>query len=107
MLVTLKEILKLAEARGIAIGSFNTPNMASLRAVLAAAEDVRRGKGINVPLHLQSPLFKGYKYPHDYENHYVEQQYLPDDLLGTVYYQPAPNKTEQAAAEYWKKIKGK
>ena len=40
MLVTLKEILKLAEARGIAIGSFNTPNMASLRAVLAAAEEL-------------------------------------------------------------------
>ena len=78
---------------------------AAHNAVLAAAEDVRRGKGINVPTHLQSPLFKGYKYPHDYENHYVEQQYLPDDLVGTVYYQPAPNKNEQAAAEYWKKIK--
>ena len=73
----------------------------------AAAEDVRRGKGVTVPEHLQSPLFKGYKYPHDYENHYVAQQYLPDDLLGTVYYHPAPNKTEQAADEYWKKIKGK
>ena len=80
---------------------------AAHNAVLDAAEDVRRGKGINVPVHLQSPLFKGYKYPHDYENHYVEQQYLPDDLLGTVYYHPAPNKTEQAADEYWKRIKGK
>ena len=79
---------------------------AAHNAVIAAAEDVRRGKGITVPVHLQSPLFKGYKYPHDYENHYVKQQYLPDDLLGPVYYQPAPNKTEQAAAEYWKKIKG-
>ena len=76
-------------------------------AVNAAAEDIRRGMGINVPTHLQSPLFKGYKYPHDYENHYVPQQYLPDDLQGKVYYQPAPNKTEQAAAEYWKKVKGK
>ncbi len=80
---------------------------AAHNAVLAAAEDVRKGKGINVPMHLQSPLFKGYKYPHDYENHYVNQQYLPDDLLGTTYYSPAPNKTEQAAAEYWKKIKQK
>ncbi len=76
-------------------------------AVNAAAEDIRRGMGINVPTHLQSPLFKGYKYPHDYENHYVPQQYLPDDLQRKVYYQPAPNKTEQAAAEYWKKIKTK
>ena len=76
-------------------------------AVLAAAADVKRGKGIEVPTHLQSPLFKGYLYPHDYENHYVEQQYLPSDLLGTIYYTPGPNKTEQAAAEYWKKIKQK
>ena len=75
-------------------------------AVHAAAECVQAGKGINVPLHLQSPLFKGYKYPHDYENHYVSQQYLPDDLRGSVFYHPGPNKTEQAAAEYWKKIKG-
>ena len=76
-------------------------------AVGAAAEDVRRGKGINVPTHLQSPLFKGYQYPHDFENHYVSQEYLPDDLRGTSYYTPGPNKTEQAAAEYWKRIKGK
>ncbi|MBQ8309574.1 MAG: replication-associated recombination protein A [Clostridia bacterium] len=75
-------------------------------AVIAATEAAKAGKGINVPLHLQSPLFKGYKYPHDYENHYVAQQYLPSDLLGTRFYQPGPNKTEQAAAEYWKKIKG-
>ena len=75
-------------------------------AILAANEAVKAGKGINVPIHLQSPLFKGYKYPHDYENHYVAQQYLPSDLLGTRFYQPGPNKTEQAAAEYWKKIKG-
>lgn len=76
-------------------------------AVTAAAEAVQTGKGINVPLHLQSPLFKGYKYPHDYENHYVEQQYLPSDLRGTVFYHPASNKAEQAAAEYWKRIKQK
>jgi putative ATPase len=75
-------------------------------AVQTAAEAVRQGKGQQVPLHLQSPLFKGYKYPHDYENHYVEQQYLPSDLVGTTFYRPGPNKTEQAAAEYWKRIKG-
>lgn len=74
--------------------------------ILAAAEAVNAGKGTNVPKHLQSPLFKGYKYPHDFENHYVKQQYLPDDLLGATFYQPGANKNEQAAAEYWKKIKG-
>ena len=75
-------------------------------AVISAGEAVRQGKGQTVPLHLQSPLFKGYKYPHDYENHYVAQQYLPSDLLGTTFYHPGPNKNEQAAVEYWKRIKG-
>ena len=74
--------------------------------ILAAMEAVKQGKGLEVPRHLQSPLFQGYKYPHDYENHYVAQQYLPNDLVGTKFYTPGPNKTEQAAAEYWKKIKG-
>ena len=73
----------------------------------AATADVEAGKGVNIPIHLQSPLFKGYKYPHAYPNHYVEQQYLPDDLVGKRYYQPGPNKTEQAAAAYWEGIKGK
>ena len=73
----------------------------------AAAADVEAGKGVHIPVHLQSPLFKGYKYPHAYPNHYVEQQYLPADLVGKRYYEPGPNKTEQAAAAYWEGIKGK
>ena len=73
----------------------------------AAAADVEAGKGVHIPVHLQSPLFKGYKYPHAYPNHYVEQQYLPDDLVGKRYYEPGSNKTEQAAAAYWEGIKGK
>ena len=76
-------------------------------AVDAALEDVRAGKGNNVPAHLQSPLFKGYKYPHDYPDRYVEQQYLPDDLKNRKYYAFGDNKTEKAAEEYWKRIKGK
>lgn len=74
-------------------------------AILAANEAVKTGKGTQIPTHLQSPLFKGYQYPHDFPNHYVKQQYLPNDLLGATFYTPCPNKTEQAAAEYWKKIK--
>ena len=76
-------------------------------ALYAATMDVEAGKGVRIPVHLQSPLFKGYKYPHDYPNHYVEQQYLPDDLVDRRYYEPAPNKTEQAAAAYWREIKKK
>lgn len=75
-------------------------------AAAAAHEDIQRGLGIKIPVHLQSPLFKGYKYPHDYPGHYVKQQYLPDDLIGRKYYIPGENKTETAAAEYAKRIKG-
>ena len=73
----------------------------------AAAEDIKKGLGTEIPLHLQSPLFKGYKYPHDYPNHYVEQQYLPADLCGRKYYVPGENKTESAAAEYARRIREK
>ena len=72
-----------------------------------AMSDIENGYGNDIPLHLQSPLFKGYKYPHDYPNRYVKQQYLPDDLKNRKYYYFGDNKTEKAAEEYWNKIKGK
>ena len=75
-------------------------------ALHAATADVEAGRGNDIPVHLQSPLFKGYKYPHDYPGHFVEQQYLPNDLVGKHYYTPGPNKTEQAAAAYWEAVKG-
>ena len=74
-------------------------------AVLAAAADVEAGKGIAVPEHLASPLFKGYKYPHDYPSHYVKQQYLPADLADAHYYVWGDNKQELAAKSYWDKLK--
>ncbi len=70
-----------------------------------ALNDIRGGKGTTFPVHLQAPLFKGYKYPHDYPNHYVKQQYLPDDLVGRQYYKFGENKNEQAAKSYWENIK--
>lgn len=83
-------------------------------AILAAAEDLRRGRTGPVPRQLQNRHFDGednqrkgqhYLYPHDYPNHWVEQQYLPDALVGVKYYEYGPNKTEQAAKAYWEKIK--
>ena len=73
----------------------------------AACEDISRGLGCEIPEILRSPLFKGYKYPHDYPNHYVEQTYLPADLAGKTYYTFGNNKTEQAARAYFELIKGK
>ena len=64
------------------------------------------GLGVEIPEHLKSPLFKGYKYPHDYKNHYVNQQYLPSDLVGRKYYTFGENKIEQAAKQYFDMIKG-
>lgn len=80
----------------------------------AALEDVRAGKGLGFPRHLQNvhadsytmEREQGYLYPHDFPNHYVKQQYLPDDLEGTRYYEYGPNKLEQAAKRYWDEIKG-
>ena len=74
-------------------------------AIDAAMADVEAGMGREFPKHLQSPLFKGYKYPHMYPNHFVEQQYLPDDLVGRQYYEYGDNKTEAAAREYAERIK--
>ncbi len=73
----------------------------------SAAEDIRNGKGMNIPTHLRSPLFKGYEYPHSHPSHWVAQQYLPDDLKGRKYYEYGDNKTEQAAKAYWENIKKK
>lgn len=74
-------------------------------AYFAALADVEKGCGRVVPTHLQSPLFKGYKYPHVYPNHYVKQQYLPDDIKDKRYYNWGSNKLEDAARQYWEKIK--
>ena len=71
----------------------------------AASEDIQNGLGIQIPTHLQSPLFKGYIYPHDYVNDYVEQTYLPADLTGKKYYEFGNNKTEQAAKSYYDYIR--
>ena len=71
----------------------------------AAMADVEAGRGREIPTHLQSPLFKGYRYPHDYPGHYVEQQYLPNDLRNAHYYTYGDNKLEESARQYAEKIK--
>ena len=85
-------------------------------AINAAMEDIQKGNSGPIPRCLQNKHYDGednqnkgqfYKYPHEYPNRWVEQQYLPDALKNRVYYTPGDNKMEQAAAEYWKKIKGK
>ncbi len=85
-------------------------------AIDAALADIRKGKSGPIPRQLQNKHFDGednqnkgqfYIYPHDYENHWALQQYLPDVLKNARYYVPGPNKNEQAAKEYWDKVKKK
>ncbi len=83
-------------------------------AINAAIDDVQHGKVFDFPRQLQNVHCDGegaavkgqhYLYPHDYPNHWVKQQYLPDAIKDRVYYQYGDNKLENAAKEYWSKIK--
>lgn len=77
------------------------------KAYALAKADVDAGLGGNVPLHIHAPEYKGYLYPHEYPGHWVEQQYLPDDIKDRRYYTFGENKTEQAAKQYFEIIKKK
>ncbi|MBC8544506.1 replication-associated recombination protein A [Bianquea renquensis] len=86
----------------------------SSSAIMKAVEDVRTKELGSLPAHLRDAHYKGaaklghgegYRYPHDYPYHYVEQQYMPDALLGTVYYEPGENKNERAIRKYMEDVK--
>ncbi len=81
----------------------------------AALADVQAGKGRGFPRQLQNvhadtytqERAQGYLYPHNYPGHWVQQQYLPDDIADAKYYEYGENKLEQAAKQYWEALKGK
>lgn len=96
--------IPLAEA---AILLATSPKSNSAEAAIdSAMQDIENGHVYPPPKPLQSPLFEGYKYPHDYPNHYVDQQYLPDRLKGKRYYTFGDNKHESAALAYRKLQRG-
>ena len=83
-------------------------------AIDAAMADIQKGKTGSIPRALQNKHYdsvevqnKGqfYQYPHDFPNHWVDQQYLPDTLLGARYYSFGENKNEQSFKAYWENIK--
>ncbi len=84
-------------------------------AIDEAITDVKAGRIGSVPRELQNvhadgtgfEREQGYRYPHEYPGHWVQQQYLPDELRNRRYYEYGDNKTEQAAKKYWDSIKGK
>lgn len=84
-------------------------------AIDAAMADVRAGKTGDIPAHIKDAHYGGaqklgrgltYQYPHAFPNHWVRQQYLPDEIKDAHYYDYGPNKTEQAAKAYWERVKG-
>lgn len=85
----------------------------SYLAIHKAMADVSSGKGAKLPRCIQNVHLDGvgekkgqnYIYPHDFINDFVHQIYLPDDLKGSIYYEPSQNKHEQQIAQYWKMIK--
>ncbi|MBE5877351.1 MAG: replication-associated recombination protein A [Lachnospiraceae bacterium] len=87
---------------------------AACNAIFSATAEVQHSGNLPVPTHLQDAHYKGaaklghgtgYKYAHDYPNHYVEQQYLPYELKGKTFYEPSWNGYEAKIREHMKRIK--
>ncbi len=85
-----------------------------VKAIDSALYDLDNIETGDIPLDLKDAHYSGakdlgrgvdYKYPHNYENHYVKQQYLPDTIKDKKYYVPCENKNEIAFKQYWNSIK--
>lgn len=86
----------------------------AVNAICAANDEIKRSGNLPVPPHLQDAHYKGsaklgrgigYKYAHDYPNHYVEQQYLPYELKGKTFYEPSWNGYEAKIREHMQRIR--
>ena len=113
MMVGLPEA-RLPLANAVILVANSPKSVSAHDAINAAMADVEKGIGGDIPRHLQNKHFDGedaeikgqhYKYPHSYPMHYVNQQYLPDNIKNKKYYNFGDNKTEQNFKEYWDKIK--
>lgn len=86
----------------------------AVAAIGKAMDEVKTGKTGAIPIHLKDAHYKGaaklghgvdYKYAHDYKNHYAIQQYLPDELTGTTFYEPSDMGYEKQIKEHLKRLK--
>ncbi len=114
MMVGLPEA-RIPLANAVILVALSPKSASGHDAINLAMQDIERGIGGDIPRTLQNKHFDGedavikgqnYKYPHDYPMHYVNQQYLPDNIKNKKYYNFGDNKTEQKIKEYWNKIKG-
>lgn len=101
-------------AQAVAYVACAPKSNSAVNAIGKAMESVK-SRRTSVPVHLQDAHYPGakklghgtgYKYAHDYPNHYVEQQYLPSEIEGEIFYEPSENGYEREIREYFKKIKG-
>lgn len=114
MMVGLPEArIPLADA--VILVAESPKSNSAYEAINTAMADVKKGNFGPIPRQLQNKHYDGedaeikgqhYVYPHDCPNHWTEQQYLPDKLKNTKYYEYGTNKNEQAHKEYWSRIKG-
>ena len=117
--VDAANMLGLPEARipladAVVLVATSPKSNSAYKGIDAAMADVQAGRSGPIPRQLQNKHYDGedaavkgqnYKYAHDYPHHWVEQQYLPDAIRDRKYYTFGDNKTEQAAAAYWRRIK--
>lgn len=114
MMVGLPEA-RIPLANAVILVAESPKSNSAYEAINAAMADVKKGNFGPIPRQLQNKHYDGedaeikgqhYVYPHDCPNHWTEQQYLPDKLKNTKYYEYGTNKNEQAHKEYWSRIKG-
>lgn len=113
MMVGLPEA-RIPLANAVILVATSPKSNSAYMAINGAMSDIERGIGGDIPRQLQNKHFDGedaeakgqnYLYPHDYKNHYVTQQYLPDRIKTRKYYKFGDNKTEQKYQEYWENVK--
>lgn len=103
--------IPLADA--VIMAALSPKSNSAYKAINSAFKDIKSGKNYDIPRHLKNihcdssnadtSNLKKYLYPHDYENHTVNQQYLPDEIKNKKYYYPQNNKNESAFRQYWEK----
>ncbi|MBR6940149.1 MAG: hypothetical protein IKH65_05050, partial [Clostridia bacterium] len=117
--VDAAQMLGLPEARipladAVVLVCTSPKSNSAYNGINAAVSDVQKGITGPVPRQLQNMHYDGednpdkgqhYLYAHNFEGHWVKQQYLPDNIKDRKYYEYGDNRIEQAAKEYWSKIK--